>query len=131
VVCMDTLFAYIDHFRREKKTLSLPLFFFSVRRLFCCIIVVWVSYQTFLFLTSYARPGIRASFLCCERNSCGSSILRHFWVYVTAGSYVKFLVKWRQTCHIPIYAFLKAFDFQSRKQNRAEIFVYKNYKLHI
>jgi hypothetical protein len=26
--------------RREKNTLSLPLFFFSVRRLFCCIIVV-------------------------------------------------------------------------------------------
>jgi hypothetical protein len=31
----------------------------------------------------------------------------------------------------PFSHFESLFDFQSRKQNRAEFFVYKNYKLHI
>jgi hypothetical protein len=30
----------IRRFRRDKNTLALPLFFLSVRRLFCCIILV-------------------------------------------------------------------------------------------
>jgi hypothetical protein len=45
---------------REFLTLLMPLFFFSVKRLFPYIILVrawvWVSYQTFLFSTYYARP---------------------------------------------------------------------------
>jgi hypothetical protein len=124
----------IDHFMREILTLWLPLFFFCVKRLFCCIILVpglSLGELPNLFVLDFLGQILISCILCCERNSCRSSILRHFRVYVTAGSYVTFLVKLRQTCHIPIFAFLKAFDFQSRKQNRVEFFVYKNCKLHI
>jgi hypothetical protein len=124
----------MDHFTRQIITRWTPLFFFSLKRLYCSIIVLPglspVRVTLSLFSTSYARAWFRASFLCCGRK-CRCFILRHFRIYVIAGSNVKFSRHWKTEIRYPFSHFESLFDFQSRKQNRAEFFVYKNYKLHI
>jgi hypothetical protein len=125
----------MDCFTHEIIPRWTPLFFFSVKRLFCCITVFPglspVRVTLSLFSTSNARPWFRASFLCCERTRCRRSILRHFRVYVIAGSNVKFSRQWTTEMWYPFSHFESLSDFQTRKQNSAVFFVYKNYKLHI
>jgi hypothetical protein len=125
----------MDHFTRQIITRWTPLFFFSVKRLYCSIIVLPgmnpVRVTLSLFSTSYARAWFRASFLCCKRKCCRCSILRHFRIYVIAGSNVKCSRHWTTEMRYSFSHFDSFFDFQSRKQNRAEFLVYKNYKLHI
>jgi hypothetical protein len=122
-------------FMRENNMLWMPLLFFSVKRMFSSIILFPCLSPSDLpnlpFSTSYARPWFCASFLGCERNSCRSSILRHFRVYVTAGSHVIFLVNWHRHVHTHFRIFKSVLDFQSKKQNRAEFNVHKRNILHI
>jgi hypothetical protein len=124
----------MDCFTREIITRWTPLFFFSVKRLCCCIIVFPglspVRVTLSLFSTSYARPWFCESFLCCERKSCRRSILCPFRVYVIAGSNVKFSRQWTTEMGYPFSHFESLSNFQTRKQNSAVFFVYKNYKLH-
>jgi hypothetical protein len=120
----------IRRFTRENNTLSLPLFFFSVRRLFWCIILV-------SGLSLGELPNLFVlNFLGQTLISCILSWLwkkRLYTFHIVSFSSIRHCRKSRKISsqlttdmrHTHFRIFESVLDFQSKKQNRAEFNVHK------